>query len=149
MWNTQRRQLNTASSCRQRRIRDELQCRIQHPIAIVHVFLLLCFILQLFIRVLHELHLCTCMLSSVSSVPYINCHISIQAQTELLQCILLYLFENKLVFVLFITYCSLHYLITVFEPGLWQEPQLQPGHKKQNTKSEKDKQNVIQTKVPK
>lgn len=74
---------------------------------------------------------------SVSSVPYINCHISIQAQTELLQCILLYLFENKLVFVLFITYCSLHYLITVFEPGLWQEPQLQPGHKKQNTKSGK------------
>lgn len=75
---------------------------------------------------------------SVSSVPYINCHISIQAQTELLQCILLYVFENKLVFVLFITYWSLHYLITVFEPGLWQEPQLQPGHEKQkNTKPEK------------
>lgn len=71
---------------------------------------------------------------SVSSVPYINCHISIKAQTELLQCILLYFFENKLVFVLFITYCSLHYLIAVFEPGLWQEPQLQPGHEKQNTK---------------
>lgn len=77
MWNTQRRQLNTASSCRQRRIRDELQCRIQHPIAIVHVFLLLCFILQLFIRVLHELHLCTCMLSCKNScIPAVSFSLS-------------------------------------------------------------------------